>query len=549
MYRSAVVRVSSSRVSTNGWNQKRALSFCSSSYQLKQVTLEQHIWNNNGLVTSMQKRSENRNLSSFSNKLWDMVQSGSFNPENPLIETATLLTKNDDDTIIDFSRIRPHHLVEAATHIQSDYELELSKLEDEVVVKSGACNDRTFIEKLHTISFPLYFIENVLHLLSNVQTDSVMFKSCSEALRCINFRHETSLIIIKQLQEIQTKVKSSSSDLGDDTSEELHNMIERLLLRSKNRGFTIDSNPVVRGEETMDNETIQNYLNETEKRIGDTESRFVSLSQLTSEKDGRSASPKDLLPLMYEILMLKGAKAKLVGFDSYGEFCFKSSSNRRMVKEYETIQTLHDFISDQVQPKLSPNSDTNILDEMLALRKDESIMNLRQYFTLSTVLLCLFDLSRSLFGVDVKEETVKSNIRAWNDDVKLFYVHDVETGEKVASFYLDPFKRRDKAPGAFAAPIVFKQKIKQHDTLPVVAISLNIDQPAWDDLPVQMTLENVTTLFHEFGHALQHMLAKSKFGSFAGAHCIDEDTTELVSQVSATLPFLDANAIYLDRVN
>ena len=59
---------------------------------------------------------------------------------------------------------------------------------------------------------------------------------------------------------------------------------------------------------------------------------------------------------------------------------------------------------------------------------------------------------------DISVVVPQSNIHGWNEDVKLFYLHDVETDEKIASFYLDPFKRRNKVTGAFAAPIIFKQQ-------------------------------------------------------------------------------------------
>lgn len=477
-------------------------------------------------------------FSTFSNKFWDIIQSGSLDPENPIIKNVKLLTESsiDNDTSsafplpLDFSRIQPHHIVNATKEIQSNYENSIQEIEENIT--NNSTTHFNLIEKLHLASHSLYFVQNLLHLLYNVRGSKEFSKECNEALNIINFRHETSPTIVKHLCLIEEELSA-----GDDetmSSTEKLRIIHQILLKSREKGALVDVDNVV--EEKMDEATLRQYLKETENRLSDVESKFLSLSILTMEEHGQSTSPQRLLPLIYQILVLKGAKAKLLGHKSYGELCLDSKSNR-MAADADTIKSMHDLFSSKTNPKESPRSDENIFEELKALEKDEALQELRPYFILPNVLTCLFDLAQSLFGVTVKEETEKSKVNGWHKDVRLFYVSDTKTGKALATLYLDPFKRKAKLGGAFLAPVIFRQNITDNETLPSVAICTNINPPMWDDAPIHLKLDDVVTLFHEFGHALQHMLAKSDYGTFAGAHCMEEDASEVVSQFMEYLVF------------
>jgi len=145
------------------------------------------------------------------------------------------------------------------------------------------------------------------------------------------------------------------------------------------------------------------------------------------------------------------------------------------------------------------------------------------------------------------EESNKESIGAWHKDVRLFHVYDdssdssadnggagdyTETKKrKIASFYLDPFRRKHKSSGGFVAPISFKHNISNDKPAEsLVAICLNIRPTMWDDSTVHLDFQDVVTMFHEFGHALQHLLADVELGSFCGTQCIEEDASEIVSQ-------------------
>ena len=129
---------------------------------------------------------------------------------------------------------------------------------------------------------------------------------------------------------------------------------------------------------------------------------------------------------------------------------------------------------------------------------------LRPYFALPNVLDGLFSLCKRLFGVDIVPG--KGDAPLWHEDVQFFDVNDESTGERVASFYLDPYARpENKRGGAWMDVCVGKsQKL---DRLPVAYLTCNGSPPV-EGKPSLMTFNEVETLYHEMGHGLQHMLTR-----------------------------------------
>lgn len=140
----------------------------------------------------------------------------------------------------------------------------------------------------------------------------------------------------------------------------------------------------------------------------------------------------------------------------------------------------------------------------------------------------MFNLCTALFGVVVEEQA--TNVNGWHHDVRLFHVSDSNDGRHLASFYLDPFKRRFKLTTEFTAPLIAGNSID--GIKPLVCIACNIKTPTWDEDPVYLALDDTVALFHEFGHSLQHLLAANvEIGNISGAQNIEEDASEFVSQM------------------
>ena len=138
----------------------------------------------------------------------------------------------------------------------------------------------------------------------------------------------------------------------------------------------------------------------------------------------------------------------------------------------------------------------------------------------------LFKLAERLFGVVV--ESADGETEVWNESVRFFKIKDKATNEHIASFFLDPYSRpADKRGGAWMDVCVGKSKVL--GTKPVAYLICNGSPPVGEK-PSLMTFSEVETLFHEFGHGLQHMLTRIEHADASGINNVEWDAVELPSQ-------------------
>lgn len=254
-------------------------------------------------------------------------------------------------------------------------------------------------------------------------------------------------------------------------------------------------------------------------------------------------------PLIERILQLRQEKAQLLGFASFAELSLarKMAPNVAAVEalleelrgtSYEAAQKDLAQLKAFAASKDPQNSDLKHWDISFWSERqreekfDFSAEELRPYFPLEQVLDSLFDLVNRLFGVTIT--AADSQAPVWHEDVRYFQVAD-EKGEAIAYFYLDPYSRpAEKRGGAWMDDCIGRAKIAQADgttTLrkPVAYLVCNQSPPV-DGKPSLMTFGEVETLFHEFGHGLQHMLTKVDYADAAGINNVEWDAVELPSQ-------------------
>eukprot|EP00541_Cyclophora_tenuis_P000370 CAMPEP_0116578016 /NCGR_PEP_ID=MMETSP0397-20121206/21462_1 /TAXON_ID=216820 /ORGANISM="Cyclophora tenuis, Strain ECT3854" /LENGTH=559 /DNA_ID=CAMNT_0004107339 /DNA_START=121 /DNA_END=1800 /DNA_ORIENTATION=+ len=271
----------------------------------------------------------------------------------------------------------------------------------------------------------------------------------------------------------------------------------------------------------------------------------VYKAYLTRASDQSSNPELELL----EILSLKQKMAKLLGFENYAE----QSLSSKVAPSVKAVEELSELILEKALPtaerelaeltalskeqggedyadleKLEP-WDTTFWSERLKEQKfDLTDEELRPYFALPNVLEGMFGLVTRLFNIEVRAADGEAEV--WHPDVRFFNVYDVDTDEHLASFYLDPYSRpENKRGGAWMDVCVGKSEAVNRQ-LPVAYLTCNGSPPVGDDTPSLMTFREVTTLFHEFGHGLQHMLTKATIGDVAGINGIEWDAVELPSQ-------------------
>ncbi|MGG6293359.1 M3 family metallopeptidase [Leptolyngbya sp. AN02str] len=253
-------------------------------------------------------------------------------------------------------------------------------------------------------------------------------------------------------------------------------------------------------------------------------------------------------PLIERILELRREKANLLGYTSYAEMSLasKMAPNVAAVEElleslrqssYDAATTdladLSQFAQEQGAAEAADLHHWDITFWAERMREQKYALNaeeLRPYFPLEQVLSGLFSLAQRLFGIVI---TAKDGVPVWHPDVRYFQVAD-EQGEAIAYFYLDPYSRpAEKRGGAWMDVCINRGKVNEEGTtqlrLPVAYLVCNQTPPV-DSKPSLMTFQEVTTLFHEFGHGLQHMLTKVDYSSAAGINNVEWDAVELPSQ-------------------
>ena len=257
----------------------------------------------------------------------------------------------------------------------------------------------------------------------------------------------------------------------------------------------------------------------------------------------------DNTPLIDDTLRGRRDQARLLGYESYAELSLSSKMAPDVDTALQLLEKLRSASFDGAQRELSElvefagergaleaselaQWDVAYWSERLREHRfDYSEEDLRPYFPLSVVLEGLFALAERLFGVTIRSADGETPV--WHRDVRFFRVFGDE-GEPIAAFFLDAYSRpAEKRGGAWMDECVGRSALLAPDgqavRLPVAYLVCNQTPPV-DGADSQMSFQEVTTLFHEFGHGLQHMLTRVDYGLASGIRNVEWDAVELPSQ-------------------
>ena len=245
--------------------------------------------------------------------------------------------------------------------------------------------------------------------------------------------------------------------------------------------------------------------------------------------------------VVLEIVRLRHERANLLGHKTHADFVLEDRMAQTPEKVREFLRTIEEKSKDAavrdfkkiqaIQEKLEGHGDLQRYDSAYyseILKKEELDMDdemLRPYFKLENVIAGVFQVANKLYGLNFVED---NSIPKYHPDVKTYHVH-YENGEYVGLFYADFFPRAEKRPGAWMT--TFRNQGLQFGEVkrPFVSIVCNFTKPT-ATRPSLLTLNEVSTLFHEFGHALHGLLSKCTYKSVAGTN-VYWDFVELPSQV------------------
>ena len=256
-----------------------------------------------------------------------------------------------------------------------------------------------------------------------------------------------------------------------------------------------------------------------------------------------SAGTLDNGPLIARILELRREQARLLGYDCYADL----SLSQKMAGDVAAVQQMFDRLLqasfDRARRELEELTATAAelghdgplahwdvafwAERLREQRFSFTDEQLRPYFSLDRVLDGLFGLCERLFGIRVQRSV--DAVSVWDADVRYYEVLN-EAGVQIAGFFLDPYSRpANKRPGAWMNDCIGRSVTVRGTRLPVAHLICNSTPPAGGK-PALMTFREVETLFHEFGHGLQHMLTTVDERDAAGICGVEWDAVELPSQ-------------------
>ncbi len=261
---------------------------------------------------------------------------------------------------------------------------------------------------------------------------------------------------------------------------------------------------------------------------------YISRGNMDNEFDNKK--------IIGEIVNLRIERAQMLGYDTFADLALDD----RMAGDVETVMN---FLKEVWEPALAiAKKEAYDLQQMIRndghdfileqwdwryyserLRKEKYDIDeeeIRQYFELNTVRDGIFDITEKLWGLKYKERT---DVPKYHEDVQVFEVMESD-GSHIGILYMDFHPRDSKRGGAWMSSYR-KQSIDREGNFvhPVITIVCNFSPPSGGQ-PSLLTFDEMTTFFHEFGHALHGLLSDCRYNSLSGT-AVPRDFVELPSQV------------------
>ena len=242
--------------------------------------------------------------------------------------------------------------------------------------------------------------------------------------------------------------------------------------------------------------------------------------------------------LIKEIINLRQQKAELLGYKNFAEYVLEERMAESPKKVFDFLNQLLTAATPYAEKEIAQLKElakADGIDKMEAydhayyaekLRKQKFDLNdeeLKPFFPLEKVQDAVFDLAGKLFNLDFKEVT---DIQKYHSEVRVYEVF--ENNDLKAVLYVDYFPRKSKRAGAWMTSFKNQWKKDNANSRPHISVVCNFSKPT-ADTPSLLTFQEVTTLFHEFGHALHGILADTQYPNLSGTS-VKWDFVELPSQ-------------------
>jgi len=256
---------------------------------------------------------------------------------------------------------------------------------------------------------------------------------------------------------------------------------------------------------------------------------------------GSNGNEFDNKAILAEIVALRARRARLLGHETHADYVLDRRMARRPQAVYDLLNRLWEPALERARSeaaelqamidaeggdfRLAPWDWWHYAEKVKKARYAFDDEALRPYFELSNVRTGCFEVAKRLFGVTFEP---RNDIPTYHKDVEVFEVKDAD-GSHIGIYYVDYFPRPSKRGGAWMNAYREQSRLRGQVTTPIVCNVSNVSKPT-RATPSLLSLEEVNTLFHEFGHALHGLLSNVTYERLAGT-AVAWDFVEMPSQV------------------
>ena len=416
----------------------------------------------------------------------------------------------------------------------------LQKVQEEVASKLAATQDA------------IYLNDKLFQRIKSIYDDREQLNLDPESFRLVEYQYEEFINAGANLsEEDKTRMKKLNEEEATLSAQFTNHLLAAakngallISVKSKLAGLSDGELEVAagaakdKGEEgkwliPLQNTTQQPFLQELENR--DTRKELFEHSWTRTEK----SDSNDTRQMIIRIAAIRAEQSQLLGFDNFAAWNLQDqmaktpeavesflsklvpAATAKARSEASVIQTLIDQQNDGF--KLQPWDWNYYAEKVRKAKYDLDDNEIKPYFELNNVLENgMFYAAHELYGLSFKE---RHDIPVYQEDVRVFDVLDNDSSE-IGLFYCDYFKRDNKSGGAWMDNIVGQSKLM--GTKPVIYNVCNFTKPA-PGQPALISYDDVTTMFHEFGHALHGFFADQEYPSLSGTN-VARDFVEFPSQ-------------------
>ena len=357
------------------------------------------------------------------------------------------------------------------------------------------------------------------------QTKRDQFKTISQSLSELTAKFEENVMDSTQSWQKNITDESLLSGLPDSAKA----MAAQVAQRANKKGwlFTLDFPSYLPLITYADNRALRKEA-------------YTAFATRASDQ-GINGVQWDNTSVIAEILSLRHQLANLIGFDNHAErsietkmaqssqqvldFLGDLATRSKPIAEKEFVE-LQSFAKENTELRGVEAWDMTYFSEKLRQQRYAiSQEEIKSYFPEDKVVSGLFAVVNRLYGLNIVE---RHDIDVWHPSVRFFDIFD-ESGASRGQFYLDLYARSHKRGGAWMDECLSHRLTPNGFQIPVAYLTCNFSEPIGDK-PALFSHDEVTTLFHEFGHGLHHMLTKIHYAGVSGINGVPWDAVELPSQ-------------------